>query len=112
MSERLFFIKNTEHGLTQHRWLLFKADGTFEFSEFFANKASMVKDCVNTFKLQLVGTGFIFEDMSPGMVSFIQKAVTNRYKRGVNYFDECSDDSHEPGCSCQGKRDLEETEEL
>lgn len=112
MSGKLFFIKQKTEGLEQHRWILYRSNDTLEYSDFYPNKAATISNCIDTIQTSLLDD-VIFENMTTGMVSLITNAVRNRYgDKGVNYFDECSEDSHEPGCMCQGKRTLEETEEL
>ena len=112
MNPKLFFIRQQEGGVESHRWMFLTENGSFTYSEFYGNKAAMVTDCVDTLQRTLLTDDIIFEDMKPGMVHMLQKVAASRYHDTVNYFDECNNDSHEPGCNCQGRRDLAETGQL
>ena len=106
MKKRLFFVTQKETGYELHRWLLFEQHGTFQYSDFYANKASMVKNCIETFQSELLKDEVIFENQSPGMIGLIQRTTKYRYSKETNYFDECSIDDHPPGCTCEGQHAL------
>lgn len=112
MNPKLFFIRQQEGGVESHRWLFLTENGNFTYSEFYDNKASMVTNCVDTLQRTLLMEDIIFEDMRPGMISMLRKVASNRYHNEVNYFDECFNESHDPGCTCEGLRKLDEAEHL
>ena len=112
MNPKLFFIRQQEGGVESHRWMFMTEKGHFTYSEFYDNKASMVTNCVDTLQRTLLMDDIIFENMRPGMVSMLKKVAASRYHDTVNYFDECFNENHDPGCTCEGLRKLEEVEYL
>lgn len=112
MNPKLFFIRQQEDGVESHRWIFFTDSGNFTYSEFYGNKAAMVTDCIDTLQRTLLIDDIIFEDMKPGMVQMLQKVAASRYHDTVNYFDECNQETHMPGCMCEGRQNLAEVEKL
>lgn len=112
MNPKLFFIRQQEGGVESHRWLFMTTNGVITYSEFYANKAAMVSDCVDTLQRTLLTDDIIFEYMRPGMVNMLKEVAASRYHNAVNYFDECNQESHIPGCMCEGRQSLSEAETL
>lgn len=112
MNPKLFFIRQQEGGVESHRWLFLTENGNFTYSEFYPNLAVMMTNCIDTLQRTLLTDDIIFEYMRPGIIQMLQKVAASRYHNTVNYFDECFNENHEPGCTCEGLRDLEEVNRM